>query len=104
MPDFQLAPPTYTPPAPPKPTDTVHSTPIKQRQSRHDTNTQGQSNLSSPEMSSCGFDSMIEETAESDFMIAIDETGNDEKIIIDFGKDDPNEFTQHQLKNLQLQR
>lgn len=99
---FQIQPPTYTPPAPPK-TDTVHSTPVRQRQnsSRHDTNAQCQSNLSSPEMSSCGFDSMVE-TAESDFIIALDVDDN-EKMVIEF-EGSSAESVQQQLKNLQLHR
>jgi hypothetical protein len=103
VPEFQISAPTYTPPAPPK-ISSVHSTPVRQRQipSRHDTNnTQGQSNLSSPEMSSCGFDSMVE-TVESDFMIAID-VEESEKMIIDF-EQSSEESAQQQLKNLQLQR
>ncbi|KAI6184480.1 hypothetical protein M3Y97_00600900 [Aphelenchoides bicaudatus] len=102
IPEFHVAAPTYSPPDPPK-TDTVHSTPIRQRQvpSRHDTNTQGQSNLSSPEMSSCGFDSMVE-TAGSDFIIALD-VDDAEKMVIEF-EESSVESVQQQLKNLQLHR
>jgi hypothetical protein len=98
-----MPPPTYTPESPK--VDTVNSTPVRHRQipSRHDTNTQGQSNLSSPEMSSCGFDSMVE-TNESDFMIAIDvEDNSTEKGVIDFDESSP-ESIQQQMKNLQLHR
>ncbi|KAI6179283.1 hypothetical protein M3Y98_00593700 [Aphelenchoides besseyi] len=75
-PEFRLNPPNYSPPAPPivPAHGSIPSTPVHRPiPSRHDT--VGQSNLSSPEMSSCGgFGSMMETTGSvsDSYMIPMD--------------------------------